>query len=123
MIQNVELALAFSLAPQESIEAYDLFHKIFRSEVGIDITRYVLLSDQGASIKAIGGRHPLPRSCPRHLLQRLNIYQCGQAVRNLVKARGRKRFEVLCELDRRHFSILFARGGADWNDRNACTKT
>jgi peptide methionine sulfoxide reductase MsrB len=32
-------------------------------------------------------------------------------------------FEVLCELYRRHFSVLFAMGGANRNDLRACMKT
>jgi hypothetical protein len=67
IIQNVGLPLGFSFGPQESIDLYDHFYTTFRDELGIDLTRYVLLSDQGAALKTIGRRHPLHLFCLRRL--------------------------------------------------------
>jgi hypothetical protein len=76
----------------------------------------MLLSDQGAALKAIGRRCPLHLFCLRHLLPALNKYKHGHAIGTIVKARGRKEFDVLCRLCARHFHIIFTRGGAEWND-------
>jgi hypothetical protein len=56
IIHNVGLPLAFAFGPQESINLYDHFYTTFRDERGIDLTRYVLLSDQGAALEAVGRR-------------------------------------------------------------------
>jgi hypothetical protein len=115
-IHNVGLPLSFSFGPHESIDLYDHFYMTVRDELGIDLTRYALLSDQGAALKAIGRRHPLHLFCLRHLLQALNKYRHGQAIGKIVKAHGRKEFEVLCQLYARHLLIIFTRGGAEWKD-------
>jgi hypothetical protein len=123
IIHNVGLPLGFSFGPQESIDLYDHFYTTFRDELGINLTRYILLSDQGAALKAIGRRHSLHLFCLRHLLQALNKYKHGQAIGNIVKAPGRKEFEVLCRLYARHFRIIFTRGGVEWKDSQLCMKT
>jgi hypothetical protein len=82
IIHNVGLPLGFAFGSQESIDLYDHFYTTFRNELGIDLTRYALLSDQGAALKAIGRRHPLHLFCLRHLLQALNKYKHGQAIGN-----------------------------------------
>jgi hypothetical protein len=107
IIHNVGLPLRFSFGPQESIDLYDHFYTTFRDELGIDFTRQVILSDQRAALKAIERRHPLHLFCLSHLLQALNQYKHGQAIGNIVKARGRKEFEVLYLLHGRHFRIIF----------------
>jgi hypothetical protein len=123
IIHNVGLPLGFSFGPQELIDLYDHFHTTFRDELGIDLIRYVLLSDQGAALKAIGRRHPLHLFCLRHFPQALNKYKHGQAIGNIVKARGRKEFEVLYRLYARHFRMIFTRGDAECNDLQLCMKT
>jgi hypothetical protein len=45
IIHNVGFPLAFSFGRPESMELYDQCYTTVRDEVGIDITRYVLLSD------------------------------------------------------------------------------
>jgi hypothetical protein len=96
IIHTVGLPLGFSFGHQESIDLYDHFYTTFRDELGINLTRCVLLSDQGAALKVIERRHPLHLFCLGHSLQALNKYKHGQAIGNIVKARGRKEFEVLC---------------------------
>jgi hypothetical protein len=123
IIQNVGLPLDFSFGLQESIDLYDHFYTTFRNEHGINLTRYVLLSDQGAALKAIGRRQPLHLFCLCHLLQGLNKYKHRQPIGNIVKARGRKEFEVLYRLYARHFCIILTRGGAEWNYLQLCMKT
>jgi hypothetical protein len=107
IIHHVGLPLGFAFGLQESIDLYDHFYTTFRHKLGIDLTRYVLLSDQGAALKAIVRRHRLHLFCLRHLLQALNQYNHAQAIGNIVKTRGRKEFEVLCRLYVRHFHIIF----------------
>jgi hypothetical protein len=123
IIHNVGLPLGFAFGQQESIDLYDHFYMTFRDELGINLTRCVLLSDQGAALKAIGGRHPLHLFCLGHLLQVLDKYKHGQAIGNIVKACGRKEFEMLCRLYVRYFRIIFTRGGAEWKDLQLCMKT
>jgi hypothetical protein len=54
IIHNVGLPFGLAFGPQESIDLYDHFYTTFRDELGINLTRYVLLSDQGAAPKANG---------------------------------------------------------------------
>jgi hypothetical protein len=96
IIHNVGLPLCFAFGPHESIDLYDHFYTTFRDELGIDLTICALLSDQGAALNAIGRRHPLHLFCLLHLLQTLNKYKHGQTIGNIVKACGRKEYEVLC---------------------------
>jgi hypothetical protein len=123
IIHNAGLPLGFSFGQQELIDLCDHFCTTFRDELGIDLARYILLSEQGTALKAIGKTHLLHLFCLSHLLQALNKYKHGQAIGNIVKARGRKEFEVLCWLYARHFRIIFTRGAAKWNDLQLCMKT
>jgi hypothetical protein len=123
IIHIVGLPLGFAFGPRESIDLYDHFYTTFRDELGIDLTRNVLLSDQGVALKAIGRRHSLHLFCLSHLLQALNKYKHGQAIGNIVKARGRKEFEVSCRLYARHFRIIFTTGDAEWKDLQLYMKT
>jgi hypothetical protein len=123
LIHNVLFPLAFSFGPRECIELYDRFYTAFRDELNVDLSQYILLSDQGAALKVIGRRHPRHLFCLRHLLQGLRKYKHGQAIGNLVKVRGQKEFDVLCNLYARRFHALWATGGTELNDLSACMKT
>jgi hypothetical protein len=87
VIRVVGIPLAFSFGPQESIELYDRFSTVFRDEIGIDLTPYILLSDQGAALKSIGRRHPLHRCGLRHILKTFAKFNYGRPVGNLVRCR------------------------------------
>jgi hypothetical protein len=69
LIHNVGFPLVFSFGPPECIKLYDRFYTAFRDEINVDLSQYILLSDQGAAVKVIGRRHPWHFPCLRHLLQ------------------------------------------------------
>jgi hypothetical protein len=50
---NVGLPLGFSFRLQESVDLYGHFYTTFRDERGINLTRDIILSDQGVALKVI----------------------------------------------------------------------
>jgi hypothetical protein len=113
IIHNLGLPLTFFCAPQESIESYDHIGPLSAMKRGLTS------SDTSCS--------PVRELPSRRLCEDTNfidfasaisfkhclIYICGQAIGNLVNARGRKEFDVLYQLYPRHFSALLAIGGAN----------
>jgi hypothetical protein len=96
---NVGIPLAVSFGPNESIELYDTFYTAFDS-LNIDLRIYILESDQGSALKAVGTRHTRHLFCLRHVLKSLEN-KCGRfasLVGNLIRARSRKELDVLIEL-------------------------
>ena len=122
IVRNVGIPLAFSFGPGETIELYDEFDTVFREELGIDLTQYSLLSDQGSALKSIGKRRPRHLFCLRHVLKTLAAFKYGLPVGNLVRCRGQKEFALLCDVYARHFRLVLARGGQDWKELQACLK-
>jgi hypothetical protein len=88
VIRNVGIPLAYSFGPQETVELYDEFYKVFQEQLGINLTQYILLSDQGAALKKVRERHPLHVFCLRHVLKTLSKFKYGLPVGNLIRCRG-----------------------------------
>jgi hypothetical protein len=55
---NVGIPLAVSFGPRESVEIDNTFYQVFEREFQIKLTKYVLESDQGPALKAVGANHP-----------------------------------------------------------------
>jgi hypothetical protein len=51
---NVGIPLAISFGPRESSELYDAFYQAFHREFGFKLKDYILESDQGSAVKAVG---------------------------------------------------------------------
>jgi hypothetical protein len=96
---NVGIPLGVSFGPKESFEIYDRFYAFF-DEHGVDLRRYVLLSDQGAALKSIGKRHPRHLFCLHHVLRSFGK-SCGRfapLIGNLIRARSQKELDVFIEV-------------------------
>jgi hypothetical protein len=92
------MPLAISFGPRESIELYDTFYQIFAREFVIKLKDYILKSNQGSALKAVGARHPPHLFCLRHVLKSLHTKDCGRfasLVGNLISARSENEFRVL----------------------------
>jgi hypothetical protein len=116
---SVGFPLAFSFGARERIESYDRFYTAFSNKLNVDLSQYILLSDQAAALKVIGRSHPRHLFCLRHLLQGLRKSKYGQPIGNLVKACGQKEFDVLCDLYARRFRALWVTCGTELNDLRA----
>jgi hypothetical protein len=122
LIHNVGFPLSFSFGPRECIKLENWFYTAFRDESNVDLSQDIPLSDQGTALKVIVRRHPRHLFCLRHLLQGFRKYKHGQTIGNLVKERGQKEFDVLCNIHARRFRALWATGGTELNDLRAYMK-
>jgi hypothetical protein len=93
---HVGVPLEFALGVAETMELdqqhYDAFTELF----AIDLSRYILESDQGSELSAICTRHDqIQLICLRYFLLSLKLKEFGLAVGNLVKFRTQDEFESL----------------------------
>jgi hypothetical protein len=112
---NVGLPVAISFGPRESFELYNRFYTVFREEFQIDLTQYVLESDQGSALKKVGLQHPRHLFCLRHVLKSLH-HKGGRfavPVGNLISARSRKELEVFVNTYTLPFIQVYRSGGPE----------
>ena len=83
---NVSIPLGFSFGPAETKELYELLFSFFKSKLDIDLSVYVIESDQGSALRAVCEDHGNEHlACLRHLLVSLKNDEYGYQVGNLVK--------------------------------------
>jgi hypothetical protein len=58
-----EIHIIISFGPRESIAPYDTFYLVFEVEFGIKLGNYILESNQGRALKAVGAGHPRHLFC------------------------------------------------------------
>jgi hypothetical protein len=94
---NVGIPLALAFGPGETTELSSMFDASVLEPFQIDLSNYVMESDQGSALEAIAhehhpGRHLL---CLRRFLSGLKIKRFNFEVGNLVKARSHAAFELV----------------------------
>jgi hypothetical protein len=117
--------MAISFGPRESIGLYDTFYQVFDREFGIKLKDYILESDQGSALKAVGPRHPRHLFCLRHVLKSLHTKDCcrfASLVGNLISARSEKELRVLRRIYTRDFATGCAEGGNEETKLRRCLK-
>jgi hypothetical protein len=120
---NVGIPLATSFDPRESVELYNTFYQVFDGEFQIKLTGYILKSDQGSALKAVGGHHPRHLFCLRHVLKSLHVKDCGRfasLMGNLISARSEKELDLLCELYTPDFIAVHRERGVEWTQLERC---
>jgi hypothetical protein len=96
---NVGIPPGVSFGPRESFDLYDRWYAFFDKH-GVDLGRYVLLSEQGAALKSIGKRHQRHLLCLHHVLKNFGK-NCGRfapLIGNLIRARSPKELDVFTEI-------------------------
>jgi hypothetical protein len=92
------VALAFAFGRIESAELYELFWTLFHEELHIELSEYILESDQGSGRwKFARLRLFTHRFCMGHFLASLKDGICPVYVHYLVETRTEHEFGVLCE--------------------------
>jgi hypothetical protein len=95
---NVGIPIALNFGPVENVELYDGFSLIFRSLFNLDLSTYVVESDQGSALGSIcakyGNQHTM---CLRHLPVSLGRGPFAHEIGNLVKCRSRLDFDKLMQ--------------------------
>jgi hypothetical protein len=125
VIHNVGVPLAISFGPRETVELYDTFYQVFNAEFGVDLRQYILESDQGSALKAVGALHPRHLFCLRHVLKSLHAKNCGRfasLVGNLISARSQKELKVLLKVYADDFATVYREGGEEANKLTRCLK-
>jgi hypothetical protein len=94
---NVGIPIAFAWGPAETRELYEMFYGGFQKLFQINLSDFVLESDQGSALQSIAGEYHVKRHllCLRHFLASLKTKKHSFEVGNLVKARTREEFELL----------------------------
>lgn len=93
---NVGIPIALSFGPAENIALYDSFYTAFDA-LGINLRGWILESDQGWALKAVGRRHPRHLFCLHHVLRALDK-KCGRfasLVGNLLRTPSKRELDVL----------------------------
>jgi hypothetical protein len=125
VFHNVGIPLAFSFGPRESFELYDRFYTVFQEEFQIDLTQYILESDQGSALKKVGARHPRHLFCLRHVLKSLHDKACGpfgSLVGNLISARSQKELRLFLKIYTPDFREVYAQNGTEKGQLARCLK-
>jgi hypothetical protein len=122
---NVGIPLAISFGPRESVELYNTFYEVFDHEFHINLAGYILESDQGSALKAVGKHHPRHLFCLRHVLKSLHSKDCGRfasLVGNLISARSERELDLLYEIYTPDFAAVYREAGAEKLQLEKCLK-
>jgi hypothetical protein len=74
---------------------YDWFYLLFEGELGINMRKDMLESDQGTTLKVICGRHSRHFFCLGHLLVSLSGDEVSFQVGHWAKGRSQKELDTL----------------------------
>jgi hypothetical protein len=96
VFRNVGIPLGFAFGVAETAELYERHYAAFRELFGLDLSTYVLESDQGSALTSLCARHgQLQLFCLRHFLLSLKLKEFSLPVGNLVKCRSEGEFASL----------------------------
>jgi hypothetical protein len=107
ILANVGIPVAFAFGPVEDSNLYETFFTTFMEVYNIDLSIYVLESDQGSALKSIASKYGNQHlACLRHFLVSLKQSKFSYQVGNLVKCRVLKDFITLKEIYEKEFSNI-----------------
>jgi hypothetical protein len=99
----------------------DRFYTFF-DQHGVNLWTYILLSDQGATLKSIGKRHPRHLFCLNHVLKSFGK-NCGRfapLIGNLIRARSQKELDVFIEVYTPDFLQVCENHGTEEKELKCC---
>jgi hypothetical protein len=98
---NTAIPLAFAWGRVEDSDLYELFFSAFSEEFEIDLSSFLLESDQGSGLAKFCRKHGFTqRFCLRHFVATLKDRVFSVFVNQLVKTRTETEFDVLRESQR-----------------------
>lgn len=101
---NTSIPVGFTFSPFEDEFLYDNIFQTFLEILGLDISNFVIESDQGKHLINICKKYNCKHlCCLRHLLANLNKKKYGFEVSRLVSCKCSKDFKILCD----EFNRLF----------------
>ena len=96
IVRNTGIPVGFSFSTIEDVELYDLVFETFLEITGVDLTQFVIESDEGKCLmKSLTAHNCKHLSCLRHLLANVQKKKYGYEVSKLVCCRCSKDFETL----------------------------
>ena len=96
---NVSVPLGFSFGKSETKDEYQLLFSFFKSKLNIDLSNYIIESDQGSALKSVCSDNScIHLACLRHLLVSLKYDEFSYDAAKLVKAKSMTDFEVICNI-------------------------
>ena len=102
---NVGIPVAFSFGDSENTDIYDQFFKVFMENYSIDLSKFVIESDQGKALTAICTKYNCTHiGCLKHLITSLGLGAFSKQVSELVSAKCTLDYETL----KRIYSEKFA---------------
>lgn len=85
VLLNVGIPIAMSFGPAETIELYEIFFKTFKTLFDVNLSDFIIESDQGGELKSICRKHNCRHSaCRKHLLVNLKTNNFSSQVGALV---------------------------------------
>jgi hypothetical protein len=122
---NVGIPLAISFGPRESIEPYRMFYDVFDRGLHINLAGYILESNQGSALKAVGKQHRRHLFCLRHVLTSLDTKDYSRfasLVGNLISARSETELELLYDVYTPDFAAVYREAGTEKRQLENCLK-
>jgi hypothetical protein len=109
---NVGIPLAFAFGVAETKGLYEQLYAEFMRLFQIDLSKYIVLSDQGTALRALcDDHHQRQLFCLRHFLRSLKMKTFSLAVGNLVKCRTEDEFHSLRRLYEGQFRAVVDAAG------------
>jgi hypothetical protein len=103
LYRNVGVPLGFAFGAVETVELYEQHFGAFIHLFGIDLSHYIIESDQGSALCSLGtSKGQVQLFCLRHFLLSLKQKEFSCQICNLVKCRTENEFESLgwtCEVE------------------------
>jgi len=104
-ICNVGIPVAFCFGDSENTELYDMFFKVFKENYYIDLSTFVIESDQGKALSAICSKYKCKHiGCLKHLITSLGLGPFSKQVSDLVSAKCDMDYETLRKMYSEKFS-------------------
>jgi hypothetical protein len=112
--RNMAITLAVAFGHVEDFELYEQFWSVFQEHFGIDLSSFILVSDQGSGLRKFAREHHLThRLCLRHFLATLKDRTFSVFVHYLVKVCTEEEVEIVLNVYREPLHRAITRDPSD----------
>jgi hypothetical protein len=112
--RNTAIPLAVAFGHVEDFELSQQFWSVFQEQFGIDLSSFILVSDQGSGLRKFAREHHFThRLCLRHFLATLKDRTFSIFVRYIVKVFTEEELEILLNVYREPLHRALTRDPSD----------
>jgi hypothetical protein len=112
--RNTAIPLAVAFGHVEDFELYEQFWSVFQEQFGIDLSSFILVSDQGSGLRKFAREQHFTRSlCLRHFLVTLKDRIFSVFVHRIVKVCTEEELEILLNVYREPLHRAIKRAPSD----------